>query len=345
MALGDITASAVRHAIEEFDALGQEAFLRLYGFKKSRSYHLIYDGQRYPSKAIVGVAHGAARPDLGPLKFADFNGGEATVQPLLTRLGFEVLHEDQSQTVPGMRNPPWTRDELLLALDYYVQHPGTSHDPKSEGIIRLSAEINGVAILLGLTGSETLRNASGVSMKLLNFRAHDPAYTDRGRKGLSRGNKLEPELWERFAHDVERLHEIAEGIRARLADPHGDTANALAQAEDPDIAEAEEGRLVTRLHRSRERSRVLVKRKKASFRKRHGRLFCEACGFDFAKMYGARGGDFIECHHTRPVAFLTPGETTKAADLVLLCANCHRMVHVQSPWLSMHALKELIGGK
>ena len=103
-----------------------------------------------------------------------------------------------------------------------------------------------------------------------------------------------------------------------------------------------EGRLITRLHLARERNRTLIKRKKASFLKQHGRLFCEACGFDFAEAYGRRGEDFIECHHTRPIAFLAPGDVTKLSDLVLLCANCHRMVHVRAPWLSLPELREVV---
>lgn len=51
-------------------------------------------------------------------------------------------------------------------------------------------------------------------MKLLNFRAHDPAYTQTGRIGLSRGNKLEKELWDEFGQDLPRLKIVAASIRA-----------------------------------------------------------------------------------------------------------------------------------
>lgn len=51
------------------------------------------------------------------------------------------------------------------------------------------------------------------------------------------------------------------------------------------------------------------------------------CTFDFAKVYGALGADFIEIHHTKPVAKMKPGSKTKLSDLALLCSNCHRMAH------------------
>ncbi len=57
----------------------------------------------------------------------------------------------------------------------------------------------------GLSGTETLRNPNGVYMKLMNYRSHDPRFTGRGRKGLSRGNKDEKFLWTQFAGDLLRL--------------------------------------------------------------------------------------------------------------------------------------------
>lgn len=179
-------------------------------------------------------------------------------------------------------------------------------------------------------------------MKLLNFRAHDPAYAAKGRVGLSRGSKLETELWTQFADEPERLAMVAAIIRARLAHPDPDLPDVFSGADQPEVAEAQEGRIITRLHRTRERDRGIVRRKKADFRKRHGSLHCEACGFDFAARYGSRGEEVIECHHTNPLAFLTPGSTTKLDDLVLLCANCHRIIHVRSPWLTIAELKGIL---
>ena len=340
MGLQDVTRLAVLQAIDEFDRLGRNAFLSHYGFGPARSYFIVENGRAYDTKAVVGAAHGIARPDLGPLLSSDFTGGERTVVRRLRTLEFEV--SGPVSLPETKRNPPWTRDELILALDHYIKNPGSSHDPGSAAIQDLAREISGIARLLGLSGSETLRNANGVAMKLLNFRAHDPEYTAKGKTGLSRGNKLEAELWAQFAEDPKRLNLVATVIRANIENSDPDQAAAAFGPEEPDIAEAQEGRLITRLHLTRERDRGIIKRKKESFRRRHGGLFCEACGFDFSSRYGARGNDFIECHHTRPVAHLMPEETTKLESLVLLCANCHRIVHVRSPWLTIDELKKIL---
>jgi len=109
-----------------------------------------------------------------------------------------------------------------------------------------------------------------------------------------------------------------------------------------DEEEGNEGQVLSRVHRYRERDKSLVKKKKGRFLSEHQRLFCQGCGFDFENKYGSRGKDFIECHHTKPVSELMVGEATKVSDLVLLCSNCHRIVHRKKPWLSVDELKKLI---
>lgn len=71
----------------------------------------------------------------------------------------------------------------------------------------------------------------------------------------------------------------------------------------------------------------------------HG-LNCMACGFNFREFYGALGSDYIEVHHVVPVAEFGERSTDPKTDLVVLCANCHRMVHRQKETcLSLDELK------
>jgi hypothetical protein len=77
---------------------------------------------------------------------------------------------------------------------------------------------------------------------------------------------------------------------------------------------------------------------------------CQVCGFDFAAIYGELGLDFAEAHHLNPLSERPPEEWTTAvqtniADIAVLCANCHRMIHRRRPALSINELKAtLIGG-
>lgn len=234
------------------------------------------------------------------------------------------------------RNPSWTRDELLVALDYYLENADDYFSPTGAGVLELTAKISRVAKALGLSGSDTLRNANGVSMKLLNFRAHDP---NHDTKGLSRGNKLEEVVWSEYADDSVALKKVVASIVNLTQVTVAHDAPLIPEDE---LIEAREGQLLTRVHRYRERNTAIVKRKKASYLKQHGQLCCEACGFDFQATYGQRGEGFIECHHTKPVSELLPGETTKLNELALLCANCHRMVHAARPWWTVEKLKKAL---
>lgn len=52
-----LTARApVVGAIEEFDRLGRSRFLATYGYHEARTFFVDFNGNRYASKAIAGVA-------------------------------------------------------------------------------------------------------------------------------------------------------------------------------------------------------------------------------------------------------------------------------------------------
>jgi 5-methylcytosine-specific restriction protein A len=114
VALADLTdRAAVLRAIAEYDRLGADEFLKTHHFGRARQYFLIWEGRSYDSKAIAGVAHNLQRPDLPA---DNFSGGESTVAARLRSLGFEV------ETGGTGRNPPWAWDELIIALDLYLEY-------------------------------------------------------------------------------------------------------------------------------------------------------------------------------------------------------------------------------
>jgi 5-methylcytosine-specific restriction protein A len=53
----DVTARDVLAALEEFDAISQEAFLSKYGFGRAHGSFLVRDCKEYDSKAVVGAAY------------------------------------------------------------------------------------------------------------------------------------------------------------------------------------------------------------------------------------------------------------------------------------------------
>lgn len=231
------------------------------------------------------------------------------------------------------RNPPWKRDELILALDLYMTHKPGQLRASHPRVVELSKILNALPIHEDRPDAARFRNPNGVYMKLSNFLRFDPNY---GGKGLVRGNRDERHVWDEFASNPDRLTVTAAAIRSRVVNrPRNEIFNMHVEDEE----DFPEGALLFRSHRSRERNAALVRRAKRLFLKQYGKLACVACGFDFGSRYGKLGDGYIECHHTVAVSQLAPGARTRVKDLVPLCSNCHRMVHRRRPWLSASELK------
>lgn len=235
-----------------------------------------------------------------------------------------------------MSNIKWTTDEWLIALAFYLEHRESFArlNRESPEIKRLSEQLRRLRnSLAGVPAS--YRNPTGVFMQVASLAGLDPDHKWKG----TRPSKLAREVWEAHAQNPEWVKRVAQQIRME-ANPE----YPIPSPEALSVMEAPEGRVLTYLHIRRERNASLVRKKKALFTERYGRLFCEICIFDYEKRYGPHGRGFIETHHTRPVSELDPddGSVVKLTDLLLICASCHRMIHHKRPWLTPEALKSKI---
>lgn len=234
------------------------------------------------------------------------------------------------------RNPPWTRDELILALDLYFRANPLHTSEKNPEIRALSRLLNELPVHAERPDRAVFRNPNGVYMKLCNFLRFDPDYKG---KGLTRGGKEEEAVWKDFAADRARLRSTAAAIRKA----HDTITPTEVSSEVPSTDEEfPEGRILTALHKRRERSPILTRRKKAAVLAATGALGCEVCGFDFRARYGDLGNGFAECHHKVPLVDLRGATRTKLDDLAIVCANCHRMIHRSQSMLSIAELRALI---
>ena len=107
---------------------------------------------------------------------------------------------------------------------------------------------------------------------------------------------------------------------------------------------AAEGQEVYLSHLRRERNRTIIDAKKERVLDEHGRLTCEVCGFDFAAIYGKLGEGYCEVHHKIPLASLAGARVTTLSDLAIVCSNCHRVLHRNTPMPSVSELKEHFDG-
>ncbi len=244
--------------------------------------------------------------------------------------------------LPNLRNPPWHRDEIILALDLYSRlKPGQIH-AKNPDIQELSRLLNRLPIFNERPDDVKFRNPNGVGLKLSNFLALDSSYYGKGMQSFS---KLDEKVFAEFEFNSEKLHQIANHIKAIANDP--DLPNQLyliPEEEDGELNEVQEGAVIYKLHKYRERDLSIVLKKKNTVFAKDGKLLCEACQFDFNIKYGELGFKYIECHHRTPLANFTSTSITTINDLALVCSNCHRMLHRKSESLSVEKLRQLIAG-
>lgn len=99
------------------------------------------------------------------------------------------------------------------------------------------------------------------------------------------------------------------------------------EAVDPELAAAEgQPRLVA--HLKRERKPALAAAKRRAMVEQLGYLQCERCKIVPSEALGPHGDAVIEVHHAgTQVGEMAAGHVTRLADLICLCANCHRVVH------------------
>jgi 5-methylcytosine-specific restriction enzyme A len=327
MPIKPTTYNKIISSMEEFDRDLRQSEKWSDWENNKAHYHAIKQGGRiYPVKKIVAMASGTP--------VSDFSGGWGSkthaANSYSQALGFKIIPLRH-------RNPAWSRDELIVTLDFYFRHKDKIPGKKSQEVKELSGLLNRIGSQIHTIQSDDFRNPNGVYMKLMNYRGLDPNHSSQG---LKHGGKGDQEVWNEFSSDLEKCQRHAQAITTAIHELEID-ADTEPNTDETEF-EAEEGRVVARVHSRRERNRKIVNKKKSAVLRHDGFLSCEACGFRFDETYGERGANFIECHHVKPVHEMRPGETTKLSDLVLLCSNCHRMVHAKRPWLTLDGLKTLI---
>ena len=99
-----------------------------------------------------------------------------------------------------MKNPNWSREELIVAFNLYCKTPFSKIGYGDKGINELSVVIG--------------RSVAAVAMKLANFARFDPALQARGIKGLKGGSKGEEPIWKEFNGNWDTLAFESERILA-----------------------------------------------------------------------------------------------------------------------------------
>lgn len=230
----------------------------------------------------------------------------------------------------GQGNPVWSTEEVILALDLYFSAGGAleASDPR---VIKLSELLRSIPYHAKAAKKSSFRNADGVAFKLGNL--HNLATG----KGFPKVSKTDRKVWEDFGDDPGRVALVAEVIREGL--PEVDAMSLDVDREE----EFAEGRLITARHFQRERSPQL-RHQLLELRKQVTSLRCELCECSAHPNLEEFSDAMFEAHHQIPLELGL--RKTKVADLALLCANCHRIVHrvmrTYRKWLTVEDVKHIL---
>lgn len=70
---------------------------------------------------------------------------------------------------------------------------------------------------------------------------------------------------------------------------------------------------------------------------------CFGCGLDMADRYGDLARNFIHVHHLVKLSMLGAGyKISPEKDLAPVCPNCHAVIHLRDPMLSIEELREIL---
>lgn len=232
----------------------------------------------------------------------------------------------------GHGNPPWTVDETTLALDVLARHRFKAPSKKHPDVVDLSKLLRNAPIHPVSQRMTTFRNPDGVYMKMQNLLSND---SPKG-SGLTVA-KTDRLVWDRYKGKMGLLAERAATIRAVLLSGKHQESDENTGQDDEEIGP--EGRVLGYHHRRRERAKGIRQKVLRRARRSRDGICCSGCGLkqDSLRSIPALEEAVFEVHHIEPLSVRTVMRNTRLSDVVLLCANCHRLIHrlsfQQGQWL------------
>lgn len=221
----------------------------------------------------------------------------------------------------GQGNPDWTRDETILALDLLLRHWPRIPPKQDPEVIALSELIRNLPFHRDSTNKNVrFRNSDGVYMKLHNLAGLHP---DKKGKGLA-NSKMDRAVWDDYASKPELVRKLAQEIAKGIKIINAVDSIDIDDADDVEM-EAPEGKVLSGVHKRRERHKGFRKKIIDGAIKSTSGVHCKACGVSTTTP-DKIGYFMFEVHHIVPLSLVATTKTT-LKDLALMCANCHRQIH------------------
>lgn len=244
------------------------------------------------------------------------------------------------------RDPVWHRDELILALELFFRHNPSKINENHPEVTKLSELLNKLLIHTDRPDKDTFRNNNEVYMKLSNFLRLDSSYSS---KGLTGGGKLETDIWNEFADDLNKLKLASELIKSNIEINETtrkvkylvsqkvldnlkkqtiifgerELENAISRMSDEEFKDY--------INTFDENSSLEVKDGLLKIRKYNKKIIddlkkrasycCQICGVSSIGDYGV---SVVEGHHIESFSLT---QNNKPENIMILCPNHHRLIH------------------
>jgi len=232
----------------------------------------------------------------------------------------------------GHGNAPWTREETILALDLLLSNGLEALPVTHPEVIELSSILRSLPSNLERARKPSFRNPTGVVFKLQNL------INVATGKGLGNVSAMDRIIWRELGQRKLKVREIRNLILALAPETSSSYTDVDLSDEFP------EGRIITLIHKRRERE-PKVRKKLLEARRRALTLSCDACGSLPALKDIAGDASIFEAHHRFPLS-ITGEVNTRLQDIALLCANCHRLLHrmiaKRGRWVAVEELRDLL---
>jgi 5-methylcytosine-specific restriction protein A len=230
----------------------------------------------------------------------------------------------------GQGNPDWTKDETILALNLFLELNQNIPSSNDKRVIELSEILRNNPFHNTEARKPSFRNPDGVVFKMQNIRQVATG------KGLGNFSKMDEIVWNEYGNNKKLVNELAFKIKEGI--------KILENDNEKPSEIFNEGRIITALHKHRERNQALRDKKIKQLEKQN-KIYCEICGIKpYVKNYNLIYSIF-ECHH---IHLLSDSNevVTKLDDIAFLCSNCHKILHkiivIEKKWFSVEEIKKYI---
>lgn len=116
-----------------------------------------------------------------------------------------------------MSRQNWSRDELLVAFNFYCRTPFGRLHRSNPDIVRLSQSLG--------------RTPSALAMKLVNFASFDPVQQARGVRGLANAARADQQMWDDFINNPELVAVESQRATEQLLQTPKETADTTEEQE------------------------------------------------------------------------------------------------------------------